>query len=54
MPELHAIAAREGHVLVAAMLVDAAPHRGLAPGGRRATLDIPTTARVVRAAASPS
>lgn len=48
VPELHAVAAREGHVLVEAMLVDAAPHRGLAPGGRLATLDIPTTARVVR------
>lgn len=46
--ELHAIAVREEHALVSAMLADAAPHRGLAPGGRLSPLDIPVTARVVR------
>ena len=46
--ELHVIAVREGHVLVSAMLADAAPHRGLAAGGRLPTLSIPETARVVR------
>jgi len=30
------------------MLADAAPHRGLAPGGRLPSLSIPETARVVR------
>ena len=46
--ELHTVAVREGRAVVSAMLADAAPHRGLAPGGRRKTLDIPVTARVVR------
>lgn len=48
LSKLHAIAVREGHALVSAMLADAAPHRGLAPGGRLLALDIPSTARVVR------
>jgi hypothetical protein len=45
---LHAIAVRDGHAIVAAILADAAPHRGLAPGGRLSPLDIPETARVAR------
>ena len=48
LAELHAIAVREGRALVAAILADDAPHRGLARGGRLPRLDIPGTARVVR------
>jgi hypothetical protein len=46
--ELHAIARRDGHELVAVLLDEAPAHRGLAPGGRLPPLPIPETARVVR------
>ena len=48
LSELHAIAVREGHALISAMLADAAPHRSLASGGRLSPRDVPITARVVR------
>jgi hypothetical protein len=48
LAELHAVAVRDGRALVAAILADDAPHRGLARGGRLPPLDIPRTARVVR------
>jgi hypothetical protein len=48
VPELHAMAVREGHVLVAAMLANDAPHRGLAPGGRLPDVSIAETRGVAR------
>lgn len=46
--ELGTLAVRDGHGLVSALLAEAAPHRGLARGGRLAPLDIRETARVRR------
>lgn len=46
--ELRKLAVRDGHALVSALLAEAAPHRGLARGGRLAPLDIRETARVTR------
>ena len=46
--ELRNLAVRDGHALVSALLAEAAPHRGLARGGRLAPLDIRETTRVTR------
>lgn len=48
VPELHAIAMRDGHAVVALLLGEALAHRGLAPGGRLPPLAVPETARVLR------
>ena len=53
VPELQAIAVRDGHELVAALLADDAPHRALASGGRLPELGVPETARVVRDTLAP-